>query len=115
MNKNLTSENQEISQLNQKTYQSFFDRIWGYIVLFLLILNFFYFFCYKSGSPYTFYNSLWYADFRYWSDWISGCCWLVLVWTIVSTLLVLLIPKNEERIFLLRRSFFQKMNGLLFA
>ncbi|MDR2440618.1 MAG: hypothetical protein LBE12_14750, partial [Planctomycetaceae bacterium] len=66
-------------------------------------------------KPYFFSRIFWYTDFRYWSDWISGCCWLVLAWAIVSTVLALLIPKSEERIFLLRRSFFQKLNGLLFA
>jgi hypothetical protein len=63
---------------------------------------------------YDLVRKFWYADFRYWSDWISGCCWLVLAWAIVSTLLTLIIPKNEKWIFLLRRSFFQKMNRLLF-
>ena len=114
MTKNLISENQEIPQFYQKKSQSFFDRIWGYLVLILLVLNFFYFFCYKSGSPYALPYSLWYADFRYWSDWISGCCRLVLLWAVVSTLLALVVPKNKERIFLLRRSFFQKIIGLLF-
>ncbi|MDR2441842.1 MAG: hypothetical protein LBE12_21005, partial [Planctomycetaceae bacterium] len=63
-------------------------------------MNIFYFFCYDPNSPYALYNSLWYADFRYWSDWISGCCWLVFAWAVISTLLALLIPKSEERIFL---------------
>ena len=65
-------------------------------------------------NPYVLYNVFWYTDFRYWSDWISGCCRLVLLWSVVSTLLALVIPKNESRIFLLRRSFFQKIIGLLF-
>ncbi|MDR0611069.1 MAG: hypothetical protein LBG58_13235, partial [Planctomycetaceae bacterium] len=67
-----------------------------------------------ADKPYAFSHTFWYADFRYWSDWISGCCWLVFLWAVVSTLLALFIPKNEKRIFLLRRSFFQKMIGLLF-
>ncbi|MDR2653303.1 MAG: hypothetical protein LBC68_13525, partial [Prevotellaceae bacterium] len=108
-------ENREDTLLKQKNSQPFFDGNWKYIAFLLLIVNVFYFFCYDPSSPYAFSHSLWYADFRYWSDWISGCCWLVFAWTVVSTLLALFIPKNEKWIFLLRRSFFQKVIGLLFV
>jgi hypothetical protein len=66
-------------------------------------------------SPYALSYSFWYTDFRYWSDWISGCCWLVTLWALVSTIIALIIPKNIDRIFLLRRSFYQKIIGLLFV
>jgi hypothetical protein len=114
MSKNILSRYfQDDQSIEQNISKSFFDRNWKYIVFFLLIVNIFYFFCFDPSSPYAFPRSLWYADFRYWSDWISGCCWFVFAWAIVSTLLALLIPKNEERILLLRRSFYQKINGLL--
>jgi hypothetical protein len=61
-----------------------------------------------AGKPYMFSNFFWYADFRYWSDWISGCCWLALAWAVVSTLLALIIPKNKERIFSCGVLFFKK-------
>ncbi|MDR2441470.1 MAG: hypothetical protein LBE12_19080 [Planctomycetaceae bacterium] len=102
--------------LKQEKSQYFFDRIRVSLILFLLVFNsFYFFFCYKPVSIYFISYSLWYVDFRYWSDWISGCCWLVFAWAVVSTLLALLIPKSEERIFLLRRSIFQKLNGFLFV
>ncbi|MDR2441202.1 MAG: hypothetical protein LBE12_17715, partial [Planctomycetaceae bacterium] len=103
------------SSIEQKIPKSFVEKNWGYLVIFLLIVNIFYFFCYNPNLPYALSYSFWYADFRYWSDWISGCCWLALAWAVVSTLLSLLIPKNEKWLFLLRRSFFQKLNGLLFV
>ncbi|MDR1477821.1 MAG: hypothetical protein LBJ00_02650 [Planctomycetaceae bacterium] len=65
-------------------------------------------------NVYALSYTFWYADIRYWSDWISDCCWLVLVWSIISTLLALFVPKNEKRIFLLRRTFFQNLNSILF-
>ncbi|MDR2438379.1 MAG: hypothetical protein LBE12_03265, partial [Planctomycetaceae bacterium] len=85
-----------------------------YLIVFLLIVNAFYFFCYDSNSPYALSRSLWYADFRYWSDWISVCCWIVPLWALISTIVVLLIPKNTDWLFLLRRSFYQKL-VLMFA
>jgi uncharacterized membrane protein len=54
------------------------------------------------------------VDIRYWSDWISDCCWLVLAWSIISTLLALFVPRNERRIFLLMRTFFQNLDSILF-
>ncbi|MDR2439871.1 MAG: prolyl oligopeptidase family serine peptidase [Planctomycetaceae bacterium] len=102
-------------QLIQQNFPSpFFNRAWGHIVVFLLIVNAFYFFCYDPNFPYALSHSLWYVDFRYWSDWILGCCWLVPLWAWGSTIVALFIPKNTERLFLLRRSFYHKIIGLLF-
>ncbi|MDR2346590.1 MAG: hypothetical protein LBE18_11030 [Planctomycetaceae bacterium] len=62
--------------------------------------------------PSSFYSlsySFWYLDFRYWSDWISWCCWSVLGFSAVSTLIAVFIPKNDKQLFLYRRSFYQKL------
>jgi predicted esterase len=109
MNKNLTLDNQEATILKPQKSRPFFGRIWGYTVFFLLLFNFFYFFGYDPKSPYALSRSLWYADFRYWSDWIAVCCWFIAFWVFVSTVFSILVPKNDGRIFLFRRSFYQKL------
>jgi len=66
-------------------------------------------------SPYFLSLSLWYADFRFWPSWVSGSCWLVVLWAGVSMVVSLLVPRNEERFFLLRRKFFQRFLAIVFA
>ncbi len=66
-------------------------------------------------APYTLSRLLWYADFRYWPGWVSGVCWLTLLWAVISMFPALLVPKNEERLFLLRRSFAQNILSILFV
>ena len=68
-----------------------------------------------SKSPYALSRTLWYADFRFWSPWVSGCCWLVFLWACVSTAISLLVPQKTERFPLLRRSLFQKVLAIVFV
>jgi|GEM_PF-1416419 len=65
-------------------------------------------------SPYTLSYALWYADFRYWSPWVSGCCWLIFAWAVCSFCLHLFIPENTERPLIKRRSFYQRVTAVLF-
>ena len=65
--------------------------------------------------PYALSHSFWYADFRYWSSWVSGCCWLIFVWTVISCSLRLLFPENTESPFWKRQVFYQWLAGVLFV
>ncbi len=98
-----------------QTPPSFFERSWVYIALFLLAINIFYFFGYSPDLPYGPSRSLWYVDFRFWASWISDCCWLALLGTIISTTISLFVPQNDKRMFLLRRSFYKKAVSFLFV
>ena len=66
-------------------------------------------------SPYALSYALWYADFRYWPGWVSGCCWLIFAWAITSFCLNLFVPKNTNHPILKRRSFYQGLSNILFA
>jgi len=60
----------------------------------------------RPDSPYALSYSLWYADFRFWSPWVSYCCWLIFTWAMVSTVL--------QR-FLIRPLLYQRVASVLFA
>ena len=93
---------------------SFFEKNWAYIVLFLIAINVYYFFFYDSDSFYGPSNSVWYADFRFWPQWISACCWLAVAWGVASTIFSILISQNKDGLFLIRRSFYQKTISFFF-
>jgi poly(3-hydroxybutyrate) depolymerase len=59
-----------------------------------------------ESSLYALSHSLWYIDFRYWSPWVSYCCWLVFAWAMVSTAL---------KLFLKRPLLYQAIVGVLFV
>ncbi|MDR2170786.1 MAG: prolyl oligopeptidase family serine peptidase [Planctomycetaceae bacterium] len=61
------------------------------------------------ANVYSLSYTFWYLDFRYWSDWVSWCCWSVFGWSVVSTFVAIFLPPNEGRHFLYRRSFYQTL------
>lgn len=58
---------------------------------------------------------VWYADFRFWPDWVRGVCWIILAWAFTSMSIYMLIPRNEDMPIFWRRSFYQNTIGLCFA
>ncbi len=111
----MQTENQNTESLEVKQPSSFFEKSWGYIALFLVAVNIFYFFCYDPKSPYALSRSLWYADFRFWPEWASTCCWLVFAWGVLSLIFSILIPQNKDRLFLIRRAFYQNSLSIFFV
>jgi hypothetical protein len=69
----------------------------------------------REAPPYALSRSIWYIDFRYWSPWLSNCCWLIFVWAMVFTAINLLMPKNTNPSFWKRRIFYQITVGTLLA
>ena len=65
-------------------------------------------------SPYALSHSFWYADFRYWHSWVSGCCWLIFVWTVISFAIRLFLPENTKSFFWYQQVFYQRLTSTLF-
>jgi poly(3-hydroxybutyrate) depolymerase len=69
----------------------------------------------RELPPYTLSYSLWYADFRFWSSWVSRCCWLVFFWCVLSVVISLVVPRHTKRMFFLQPAFFQTILAAIFV
>ena len=108
----IPSENPVDNQSPKRAWRIVGDRLIWLVIFIGLFLNLFAFL--PSESPYALSYALWYADFRFWSSWVSGCCWLLFLWACVSVAVSLFVPQHAERFFL-QHAFLQKVLAVAFA